>query len=238
MNLIIEIGNTRTKFAFFETNHLTKLLEYNNEEEIDIDSICHQRFEKAILSGSGNMYLSIWEMIEAKSKLIFDRHIVPQLKYKYKTPETLGLDRIVNAYRAMKEFLNQNSLIIDVGTCITCTFINQNGEIEGGSISPGLMMRAKSLNYYTAKLPLIEIETHTSPILIGSNTQESILSGVIMGSIYEIERRIADYMEIYPDLRIIMTGGDTLFFENKIKYKIFADSHFTLKGLNDILNDT
>lgn len=238
MNLIVEIGNTRTKFAFFEANYLTKIIEYKNDEEIDIASICHQTYEKAILSGSGNMDLPIWDKIEAKSKLIFDRHLVSQMKYKYKTPETLGLDRIVNAYRAMKEFPNQNSLIIDVGTCITCTFINQNGEIEGGSISPGLAMRAKSLNYFTAKLPLIEIDVHSEPILIGSDTKESILSGVIMSCIYEIERRIADYTELYPDLRIIMTGGDTLFFENKIKYKIFADSHFTLKGLNDILNDT
>jgi type III pantothenate kinase len=70
---------------------------------------------------------------------------------------------------------------------------------------------------------------------VGNSTESSIQSGIILGALFEIDKRIEQYQALHNNLNIIMTGGGTQFFENKLNYKIFADNHFTLKGLNEIL---
>lgn len=235
MNLVLEIGNTTTKFAIFEKENLIELVLFENEK-IDLIKIKSMNFDKAIIAGSGKIDLKILDEINATEKIIFDKSFITNIKINYQTPNTLGQDRLINANYAATLFPNKNNLIIDVGTCITFTFINTKHELIGGSISPGLKLRAKSLNDYTENLPLISPNQDSTSKLIGQNTTESIESGVILGTILEIERRIEQYLAEYPDLSIIMTGGDTLFFENKIKYRIFANPSFTLQGLNYLLN--
>ena len=75
-------------------------------------------------------------------------------KLQYKTPLTLGNDRLALAAAATLLYPKSNKIIIDVGTCITIDFIDCNDNFFGGSISPGIDMRYKSLNNYTANLPL------------------------------------------------------------------------------------
>jgi type III pantothenate kinase len=237
MNLVIEIGNTTIKFALIEGNKLSKFIRFKHKE-LNYEVLSSYSFEKAILSGSGNLELIDWEKINAKEKINFDRILLKKLHITYQTPETIGQDRLINAYYASILFPNKNNLIIDVGTCITFTFINKKSELEGGSISPGLRLRARSLHDFTSKLPLVSINEDSSSKLIGESTEESIISGIILGAIFEIEGRIEQYLAKFDDLSIIMTGGDTHFFQNKIKYQIFADTHFTLNGLNEILTNT
>src|ERR1700694_2044894 len=73
----------------------------------------------------------------------------------YLTPETLGLDRLAAVIGVYYLYPGKNSMIIDGGTCITYDSVDAGGNYFGGSISPGLNMRYKALNYYTGKLPLI-----------------------------------------------------------------------------------
>ena len=155
----------------------------------------------------------------------------------YKTPETLGNDRIANAVSAFTAFPNQNTLTIDVGTCIKFDFINANNEYLGGSISPGLKMRFNSLHTLTDNLPLIDdVEINQ---LIGTDTTSSIQVGVCQGMIGEITNMIRQYEKKYDKLNIILTGGDLRWFldiEMSQKNSIFADEFHTLKGLNTILD--
>jgi type III pantothenate kinase len=95
-------------------------------------------------------------------------------------------------------------------------------------------MRFKALNNYTQKLPLIE-STENFPEL-GEDTKTAILSGVEKGIIYEMEGYINDFKKQHPKLSIFLTGGDTFFFETKLKYRIFASKNLLLIGLNTILN--
>lgn len=155
----------------------------------------------------------------------------------YKTPETLGNDRIANAVSAFTAFPNQNTLTIDLGTCIKFDFINANNEYLGGSISPGLKMRFNALHTLTDNLPLIDdVEINQ---LIGTDTTSSIQVGVCQGMIGEITNMIRQYEKKYDKLNIILTGGDLRWFldiEMSQKNSIFADEFHTLKGLNTILD--
>ena len=155
----------------------------------------------------------------------------------YHTPETLGNDRLANAVGAFNAFPNQNTLTVDVGTCLKFDFINTNNEYLGGSISPGLKMRFNALHTLTDNLPLIDdVEINQ---LIGNDTTRSIQVGVYQGIIAEISNMISQYERKYDNLNIILTGGDLSSFwdiELSQKNSIFADEFHTLKGLNTILN--
>jgi len=152
----------------------------------------------------------------------------------YKTPNTLGKDRIAGAVGAQSLFLKENILIIDAGTCITYDVVEANGTYIGGSISPGMLMRFKSLNNFTHKLPLVPYREFNE--LTGKTTEESILSGVISGIAFEMHGFINGYLEKYSSLKIILTGGDAVYFEKTLKNDIFVNSNIVLIGLKEILN--
>jgi type III pantothenate kinase len=130
-------------------------------------------------------------------------------------------------------FPDNNVLIIQTGTCITYEFVSGEGEYSGGSISPGIDMRLKSMNTFTAKLPLVKKQE--IDYLIGKTTKESILSGVINGCIAEIDGIIDQYRKKFSELKVVAGGGDIFFFDKKLKNRIFATENLVLKGLNEIL---
>lgn len=234
MNLIVEIGNTNIKLALFEGRELKQ---FWSGQEVDLlwEELRDFKIQNAILSGSGNTDVVWWNEIQAKKKLVFTREMLRNIQYEYRTPQTLGTDRLINAWYANQLYPNRDNLVIDTGTCITFTLIDKESRLHGGSISPGLYLRAQSMHDYTDKLPLINLAEDYSPELVGKDTEGSIISGVLLGCIYEMDKRIEEYQTIFFNLNIIMTGGSTQFFENKLNYKIFADYHFTIKGLNEIL---
>jgi type III pantothenate kinase len=173
-----------------------------------------------------------------KIKNLVQIHIISSLtevpfKNLYKTPETLGVDRIALVAGAVSQFSGHNVLVIDAGTCITFDFVNSEGEYIGGAISPGLKMRFNSLNHFTANLPLLEKDDLID--FIGKNTKESMNSGVINGVIQEIDGVINQYKKKFLDLTVVLTGGDTNFLSKQLKSSIFANQNLLLHGLNKIL---
>ena len=144
-------------------------------------------------------------------------------------PDTIGADRLALVAAAVDSFPDSNKLVIGLGTCITFNFINRANEFVGGSISPGMEMRFKSLNHFTAKLPVVEKDWNFS--LIGYDTRTNILSGVILGMAKEIDGVIDEYKNRYRNFNVVLTGGDAPYFVYHLKNKIFADPNFIFKGL-------
>ena len=154
------------------------------------------------------------------------------IRNQYQTPETLGADRLANAVAAAAIFPKKPCVIIDSGTCIKFDFITRNNEYFGGSISPGIEMRFKALHEFTHQLPLL---TQTEPVyLIGKNTSESIISGVINGTLAEVKGILEQYQMTHKDLQVILTGGDYALIERTIKTSVHVEPWLTLKGLNEI----
>lgn len=199
----------------------------------------HQVFEQfsiqfAIFSTVGNHLPDMEQLLRTSVPTL---SVSPALKLpvtlKYATPETLGMDRIANAVAANAMYPNFPVLSIQVGSCLVLDFVNAQNEYLGGSIAPGLEMRFRSLSQFTAKLPLVEQQEFDD--FIGASTQSSILSGVIQGIIGEIESWITLYSARFPQLKVILTGGDTVFLQKSIKNSIFAAPNLVLFGLYKIL---
>ncbi len=237
MNLIIDVGNTFVKLAVFEGDNMVCkksteikfILKY-----IDLLKKEYKSIKKAIISSVGKLKTTDVNYI----KRLFDLVILdsetklPFVNY-YKTPKTLGLDRIALVCAAIYQFPKRNTLVIDAGTCITYDFVTSGCEYLGGAISPGVRMRYQSLHDLTANLPILESEFPEN--IIGNSTNNSIHSGVFYGILNEIEGVIYQYKEKYKDLTVILTGGDANFLSKQLKSSIFANSNFLLEGLNYII---
>ncbi len=242
MNFIIDIGNTKSKLALFDKDVLIDLKITNDFSIEEINSFTKEN-EKNI---TNSILCSVTDysedvkgyLIEKHNCIIFDETTRIPVINKYKTPNTLGKDRLAAVIGAQSIYAGNDILVIDAGTCITYDFINSMNEYLGGGISPGINMRFKSLHKFTGKLPLLYTEKNNEEIdyLIGKTSEESILSGVLNGVASEVDGIIERYKQIYPDIKIIICGGDTIFFVKNLKNAIFAIPNVILIGLNIILN--
>ncbi len=237
MNLIIDIGNTKTKMAVFNSEELVEnyCFERISREQIKKILVQYKKINKAILSSVKDLDSSILEFLAEKISFFIelDYHTVLPIKNLYKSPETLGKDRLAAIVGANSIFPKSNILVIDAGTAITFDVLTSKEEYIGGNISPGIEMRFRALNEFTGKLPKLK-KNDVFPNM-GFNTETAIISGVQWGIIYEMEAYISKLYEKYENLKIILTGGDAVFFDKKLKNTIFVVSNLTLIGLNKIL---
>ena len=233
MNFIIDQGNTFVKLAVFEQEMVDyKVVEEINEKIIDA-FLSNHSIKQAIISSVKNEVAT--ELLKKYNLLQLSPTTPLPLKINYKTPKTLGLDRISAIVGAKLKYPKNDILVIDMGTCITYDFIDNTSVYYGGSISPGFQMRFKALSHYTEKLPLITPDNER-PSLIGDSTETAITSGIFNGLEGEINGIIQHYLKQYPALKIVVTGGDANRFDLEPKNRIFADEFLVLNGLNEILN--
>ena len=144
-------------------------------------------------------------------------------------PETIGADRLALCAAAVLLYPGQNNLVIGLGTAVTYNFLNVRHEFLGGGISPGMHMRMRALNNYTAKLPIVAPDWNVP--LVGYDTKTNIQSGVVLGLAHEIDGFVRDYNEKYKAFNVLLTGGDMQHLAPHLKSVIFADPDLLFKGL-------
>ncbi len=227
--LAIDFGTSFAKWGIFEDGKLLKKQKGNTPSEMNL-IIKEESPAKIICSSVSMSYQEIAEQLNTSIPLHFLTY-QSKLNFtlKYKSPETLGTDRIAAVAGARELFPENDCLIIDAGTCITYEFINASGEYLGGAISPGMEIKFKALQQFTKRLPLVEREEGTE--LIGNTTQNAIKSGVIHGTIAEIREIIRMYRNKSPNLRLVICGGDSTFFANHIEDTIKIAPDLVLIGL-------
>ena len=229
--LCFDFGNTRLKVACFQDTQLAEVIVIKNDGIDTIESLIIQfEPEKTILSSVIDHNPEIENLLASKTKF----HKLNYLsKLPFSTavgkPETIGADRLALSAAAVYFFPKQHNLIIGMGSCITYNFINADHEFLGGGISPGMEMRMKSLNQFTARLPIVKPDGNVP--LIGYDTVTNILSGVVMGIANEIDGFIYAYKERFGNFNVHLTGGDLVYLASHLKNQIFADPELIFKGL-------
>lgn len=239
--LVIDIGNSRTKVAIFDDRKLIKNEILTHLEEDRLRSyISKYSIQQSIIS-SVKDEIKVLENILAESTAYtrFSAELNNGITIQYKTPGTLGLDRLAGVIGARALNPKRNCLVIDSGTCITYDAISKEGVYDGGSISPGLNMRLKAMHEFTGRLPLIQLSEFEG--FAGNDTVTSMLSGVINGTVSEVKGFIETYRIQYSDLQVILCGGDSNFFDSRLKSSIFAhtlktEPDLVLIGLNEVIH--
>ncbi len=233
MHLILDFGNTATKYAVYKDSDL--IAHGIAGADFSIAQLPYV-FSACIMGASGNIHPTIereLDQLNIPSTRFNHQTSIPIIN-AYETPQTLGPDRLAAVIGAAAEFPNSDLLVINAGTCITYDIITHDRRYLGGAISPGLKMRFRAMHEFTAHLPLIEDLTTENPF-IGKNTATCMKSGAINGTIAEIEGFIRTFKLNYPNLRPILTGGDAEFLECQMKIEIFVSKFLVLKGLNAVL---
>jgi type III pantothenate kinase len=236
MNLCIDQGNSSTKIAIFDQN---KLIDQFNYELFELNSILEilekYNLESCILSSvrSDNDELIRELTTKFRTFIQLSHNTLIPIENLYKTPETLGKDRLAAVIGAAYLKSETDILIVDAGTAITYDFIDSENKYQGGNIAPGLNLRLRSLHEFTQKLPLVDAKAETP--FLGTDTNSAILSGAIYGIVFEIDGYINTLKIKYPKLSIFLTGGSTFYFDNKLKSAIFVEKNLVLIGLNRIL---
>ena len=246
VTLCFDFGNTRLKCAVFNNASIDEIIvmddgnyetiralvnKYQPANTILSSVIDHNTDIENILSSSSHFH-----KLSNNSKLPFSVTVGK--------PETIGADRLALAAGAVYFYPGKNNLVIGLGSCITYNFINKYHQFIGGSISPGMLMRFRSLQSFTAKLPLIEPDLSDVAWnfpLIGYDTKTNILSGVLLGMASEIDGITTSYADKFSNFNVLLTGGDATYFARHLKNKIFADPELIFKGLyaiSECNNDT
>lgn len=233
MNLVVDYGNSAAKVAIFDQHRLVEKHTFQHEE--DLKKFLHTSTAENLIVSSVTKDANAITAWAVKAQHIFVlTHALPlPVQILYATPKTLGVDRIAGSCGAVQLFPDRNTLVIDAGTCITYDFTDAGKNYYGGGISPGLAMRFQAVHTFTARLPLVKPGQNIP--LIGDSTESCIQSGIVNGTIAEMDGIITRYQQKYPDLQVILCGGDAAFFENQLKATIFASPDLVLLGLNRVL---
>ncbi|GGE59636.1 type III pantothenate kinase [Pedobacter psychrotolerans] len=241
--LTIDIGNSSAKIAVFADREIIHHLRLLKVGIIDLAYLI-DRFspQKAIISSVNQEITPLEGYLKKHTNYTrFSTSLTNGVINRYQTPNTLGLDRWAAMLGANGLGFGKACLVIDAGTCITYDLLTGKSEYFGGSISPGIKMRFKSMHEYTGRLPEVSWDANEG-IPEGFDTISAMKNGVLQGIINEIEGYIALNNIKESTLKVIITGGDANFLFKQLQNSIFApqiikDPYLVLKGLNEAIAD-
>jgi len=236
MYLALDIGNTRVKAGLFEDNRLVRHASWSDDSLKELPDWLEAGALQGVMVASvaadapGRLdwlraRAEVWELT-AQTALPF--------RNAYRTPETLGKDRVAAVAGAQALFPGRDCLIVDCGTCIKYEWLTAAGVYEGGNIAPGLRMRIQAMHAFTARLPEVEVEMPASPV--GDSTVTALQNGALRGAVMEINGFVTFFRERLPGGLCILSGGDARFLQPYLsEQKIILEEHLILYGLHAIL---
>lgn len=156
------------------------------------------------------------------------------LHYSVPDPGFIGADLIVNAFSAINKY-ERNCIVCDLGTATTIQLVSVNGDFLGTAIAPGMVTASDNLLEKAAQLSNIQLEKPEK--LLGLNTRDALLSGIIQGHAYMIDGFIKDLKEQYSNLAplyAVATGGISSLVGSCCHQIDVIDRTLTLDGLYNI----
>lgn len=243
MLLAIDIGNTNINFAVFKSNRiirrffvptesycLSRIKKKLKNQRIDNTVIC------SVVPQVTNVLVKDLTRLLGRKPYIIGKDIRVPIKNLYRKPKQVGQDRLVNAYAGVISHCAP-LIVIDFGTAVTLDVISRKKEYLGGMILPGLKLSLACLYEDTALLPKIKLERPKE--LIGKDTKQSILSGIVYGFAALTDNLVKKIKEkIGKNTRVIGTGGNISLVGKYCKHIYKIDKDLTLKGINLIYNNS
>ncbi|MBR4774062.1 MAG: type III pantothenate kinase [Bacteroidales bacterium] len=220
MNLAIDIGNTAVKWAAFEGSSMV-------DQGYGMPEGLLPKADRVLACASGAVANQSLPLLRSDTPL--------PIHLDYKTPDTLGADRVADACGAWALHRGEDCLVIDAGTCITVDFLDREGTYHGGAIMPGLQMNLRALHTFTAQLPLIELEPGRKAPVLGRSTEESIVAGTLGATLLALAGYVALYRQKCPSLRVLLTGGDAPLLAQGAEAGWEQVPLLSLVGLNGIM---
>lgn len=230
MNLVFDIGNTDVKWATFEGRTATANGRWADADPMPAQVAAHVPEAAAVLMAASGRVPA-----ELEGLPLLDADTPLPLRIAYRTPRTLGHDRVADACGATALFPGRDCLVVDAGTCITVDFVSADGTYHGGAIMPGVQMNLQALHTFTDKLPLVSIDGIDRSPLLGRTTEESIVAGTLGATMLALAGYVAAYRQKCPELQVVLTGGGAKLLTGGGTAGWHIEPLLTLRGLNEIL---
>ncbi|GAB5538456.1 MAG: type III pantothenate kinase [Salibacteraceae bacterium] len=233
MILCVDIGNSRTKLGWFQLNELirTEVIANDTLSKVGQDNSWYGDVALIAVSSVHDNVLYHFKGLDVPV-FYMSRDAKLPFRIEYKTPDTLGFDRVLASAGATLLHPDKNLLVIDCGTCITYDVV-VDGSYLGGAIAPGIQQRLNSMKSHTEQLPQLFFSAEY--VTIGTSTESSMHMGAGFSACREVEGMIDHFEDKFGNLKVIITGGDAAFFEQHVKNAIFAAPNLVLHGLHSIV---
>ena len=249
MLLAIDIGNSSIKFGVFESSSLIDKFTIPTARDYSVNELLFDRLQyikdrffaidtigiASVVPEVEDTFRDALKELLRVTPTFIDHTFDFGITIKYDPPESLGIDRLINASAAVLKH-GSPLIICSFGTATTIDAVNSGSEYLGGTISPGMRTFSEALYLNTSKLPLVRIEKPDS--VIGQSTDGSIRSGVFYGSIGMAEgiiRRM--FLEIGEGLKVkvISTGGFADLIAQNTDMIDIVDENLTLDGIRILI---
>ena len=247
MIMAVDIGNTHIKMGAWDEDSLvfvsrlqTNLLRTRDEYAIDLLNIlrlqeCNStQFDGAIISSvvpalSRTVQEAVGEVVQTKRIYLVGPGLKTGLDIKIDDPATLGSDMVCAAVAALHKF-TMPCIIISMGTATAVFALDKDGAFLGGSVCAGVNISLEALSRRTAQLPLISLEEPGN--VIGTNTVDSIKSGVIYGTAGMLDSMVERFeAEIGPVKTIVACGGHARHIVPHCRREVILEEQLVLEGL-------
>jgi len=243
-SIVINIGNTNIRFGFFENDKCeiswvinTKPYRTSDEFFIQILSLYkhynleYQNIEKIIIGSVvpqlTNEIFTAMKKIHSKDSIVVNSRTPSSVKAESRQ---MGTDIYANLVAANLLYPNGKKIILDFGTALTVSCIDENAFTLGVIIAPGIVTSLKSLITQTAQLP--EIELNKPQSILGRDTVSCMQSGMVYGFLGMIEGFIDRInAEVKEDCYVIATGGISHVYKPLTDKIHTLDKLHTLRGL-------
>lgn len=249
MLLAIDVGNTHVVLGLFEQKTLRASFRLQSDVRRTVDEYALELL--GLLSAEGvskkeisqialscvvptltRVFVKLSVKYFGQQAIVVGPGVRTGLSISVDDPRTVGADRIVNAVAA-KELYGTPVVVVDLGTATTFDVVSERGAYEGGVIAPGLVISAEALFSKAAMLPSIELKRPN--VLVGKNTRDSMLSGIVFGYVALIDGIIERLRrELGSDVKLIATGGLSQLIVSESAFLRQVDGELTLKGLQII----
>ncbi|MCC8036853.1 MAG: type III pantothenate kinase [Bacteroidales bacterium] len=232
-NLTIDQGNSAAKLAVWDGENLvTHCLHDRLDPSRLLKLTSRYPLRGAIYCSVAASGATVINALRHAGMRVYElTHLTPlPIQLGYRTPKTLGHDRIAAAVGAWNRHRGEEVLVVDIGTAITYDLVTADGVYLGGNIAPGPRMRLEALNHYTARLPLVELDQPVE--LWGRDTCNALRSGAINGVVGEIEYYRS---QLSPQAVTVITGGDSDLITPHLTFQADIEPQLVSEGLNCIL---
>lgn len=233
LNLTIDQGNSSVKIAVWDGSTLI--------EQETVKELTRQHLAKTVarfrpgralccsVTGNGRR-MAQWLVTQGVDAREVNFEMPLPLALDYTTPQTLGEDRIAAAVGAWSLFPGNDLLVVDMGTAVTYDVVDADGHFRGGNIAPGIGMRLRSLNSFTARLP--QVGGYGVTPLVGYDTATAMRAGAVRGVVAEI----AYYRSMLPEnAKVVLTGGWACHVSEFLDFPVTVEKSLVTKGLLSIL---
>ncbi len=249
MLLAIDIGNTNIVIGIYQQGswqHIWRLETLQEKGRIDYERDLRDFFLESGLKASQVQGAVLSSVVPALNSRLAEAaggfpgqqvlrvapEIYPHLPVKISNPAQMGTDLVANAVGAYQRFRSA-CVVVDFGTALTFTVIDDDGTVRGVSIAPGLKTAMQALSLNTAQLPDVPLELPASAI--GTDTTTALQAGIMWGyaglTSFMLEKIKA---EMKKPVKVVATGGLSFVYKDLVKYFDFTDTNLTLEGLREI----